>query len=113
MAPNPTTVPTSAVPTGPALPIALDLAEAGKAVYSRSCSGCHSSAASLAARAAGRGNAQALYDYVRKNMPQGRPGSLSEDEYLSILALLLVEGKSVATDTPIDATNLAAIALNK
>src|SRR5439155_17227030 len=75
-------------------------ADAGHAVYSANCAGCHR------ANLAGGGDAPALggagfmssfgnrstkdlYNFIAKSMPVGRPGSLSEQQYTDVTAYLL------------------------
>ncbi len=55
-----------------------------------------------------------LYGYVRREMPQLDPGSLTEDEYLVAVAYLLKQFRMPAGTTPLsaDATALAAIRID-
>jgi mono/diheme cytochrome c family protein len=72
-------------------------ATAGKAVYSQSCASCHGASLQGSAGPALTGSAFTsaypsagkLYDYVRKNMPLGAPGSLSTAQYQQVTAYLL------------------------
>jgi len=58
------------------------------------------------------GTAQRLLDYISEQMPQGAPGSLSDLEYLKILALLLIENSIVQAEAIFDADNLANVPLS-
>lgn len=54
--------------------------------------------------------AKDVFDFLKKNMPLDKKGSLSDDEYLAVLAWDLNENK-VALDAKLTAANLAAIKL--
>jgi cytochrome c len=54
--------------------------------------------------------AQDVFDFIKKNMPLDKKGSLSDDEYLAVLAWDLNENK-VALDAKLTAANLASIKL--
>ncbi len=71
---------------------------AGAAVYTASCAECHGDRLEGMGRfppLVGRHtvpdypNARVLYEYIRRSMPFNRPGSLSDDEALSVTAYLL------------------------
>ena len=80
----------------------------GEGYYSQHCAPCHGTmvtgeaqkvsgvAPSLLgdkfeewAKKSGYGNAQALHQYISRNMPQGRAGTISEEKYWAITAFLL------------------------
>jgi cytochrome c len=54
--------------------------------------------------------AKDVFDFVSKKMPIDKPGTLSEDEYLAVLAWDLNENK-VALDKKLDVAGLAAVKL--
>ncbi len=58
------------------------------------------------------GNAQVLYDSIRFGMPVTDPGSLSDLQYLRVLAYLLVTSNFVQPEVIFDADNLAAIPIS-
>jgi len=58
------------------------------------------------------GTAQRLLNYISEQMPQGAPGSLSDLDYLKILAFLLVEDGIVQAEAIFDADNLANVPLS-
>lgn len=58
------------------------------------------------------GNAQVLYDSIRFGMPVTDPGSLSDLQYLRVLAYLLVTSNFVQPEVIFDANNLAAIPIS-
>lgn len=71
---------------------------AGAAVYAATCAECHGDRLEGMGRfppLVGRHtvpdypNARVLYEYIRRSMPYNRPGSLSDEEALSVTAYLL------------------------
>jgi len=77
-----------------------DQAKRGKALYSQSCSSCHTDnlkgtdqvaplvGETFVAHWQGR-SVSDLFDRIRTTMPQNNPGSLSEQEYIDIIAFML------------------------
>jgi mono/diheme cytochrome c family protein len=67
-------------------------AQAGREVFVGSCTGCHTSAShtgpAFLAKWAGRPLAE-LFGFVSTRMPKANPGSLSEDEYVTVVAYVL------------------------
>ncbi len=67
-------------------------AAGGKEVFLGACTGCHTSASHtgtlFTSKWAGRPLAE-LYAYVSERMPKATPGSLSEDEYVMVVAYVL------------------------
>lgn len=67
-------------------------AAAGKEVFVGSCTGCHTSASHTGAiflsHWAGKPLSE-LYGFVSQRMPKATPGSLSEDEYVFVVAYVL------------------------
>jgi mono/diheme cytochrome c family protein len=97
-----------------------ELAELGRAVYGRSCVGCHGAKgggvpapALIGAqnKLAKYGDAKTLLDYVSAEMPVNRPGELSSQEYEQLMALLLLENKIVQADADFDEGALESISL--
>ncbi len=70
----------------------LQQAAAGKEVFVGACTGCHTSASHTGAiflsHWAGRPLSE-LYGFVSQRMPKATPGSLSEDEYVFVVAYVL------------------------
>jgi mono/diheme cytochrome c family protein len=64
----------------------------GEEVYAAMCTGCHTAASHTGETFkkfwAGR-PVWDLFEYVRDRMPKNDPGSLSEDEYVAVVAYLL------------------------
>jgi cytochrome c len=54
--------------------------------------------------------AKDVFDFIKKNMPLDKKGSLSDDEYLAVLAWDLNENK-IALDAKLTTANLATIKL--
>jgi len=67
-------------------------AQAGREVFVGSCTGCHTSAShtgpAFLTKWAGRPLAE-LFGFVSTRMPKANPGSLSEDEYVMVVAYVL------------------------
>ncbi len=67
-------------------------AQGGREVFVGSCTGCHTSAshtgAAFLTKWAGRPLAE-LFGFVSTRMPKANPGSLSEDEYVMLVAYVL------------------------
>lgn len=53
--------------------------------------------------------ATTLFDYIRRAMPQDRPGSLTNDEVYAVTAYLLARNQLVAETAVIDAKSLPAV----
>jgi len=83
----------------------------GRRVYSRSCAVCHdeSFAGSLSNALNRFPNASAMLGYMRTTMPQDNPGGLELDDYLAVLAKVLVENGVLAEDAILDPNALAEI----
>lgn len=107
--------------------------EVGKEVYAKACASCHGDHGEgnpknpavigdgfFPEKATFKGaklrktvafiTAKDVFDFIKQNMPLKKPGTLSDDEYLAVLAWMLNENK-VALDKPVAADNLAAIKL--
>ncbi|HTP08763.1 MAG TPA: c-type cytochrome, partial [Anaerolineae bacterium] len=56
--------------------------------------------------------AQNMYDFMRRAMPFNKPGSLSDEQYLQVLAFLLESNHLVPVGTRLDATSLASIVIH-
>ncbi len=111
-APAPTATPQAGSNT------AGQLAEQGKTVYARSCARCHGdrgqggSAPALTGERTSLnsyGDAQKLFEKISTTMPPSAPGSLSQEEYINVLAFLLVEDDLVQPDATISPDALSGI----
>jgi alcohol dehydrogenase (cytochrome c) len=99
-----------------------DQATAGATVYSSSCAQCHGanlegqsgpslSGDRFAKSLVAYGDGSKLYDFISKQMPASAPGSLSQDQYLSVTAYILSKNGFPSGDHPLDATTLASVNL--
>ena len=90
----------------------------GEILYARQCAACHGaaleggSAPSLAAASfqRGFGSVLDLYNYLKEAMPMNAPGSLTEDQYLSVIEYIL-QRRGVAFQPPLLRMDAATIAL--
>ncbi len=57
--------------------------------------------------------AQALLDFVSKNMPLGKGGSISSQAYIQVIAFLLVQNQIVQPSAKLDVNSLDSIKLVK
>ena len=112
--------PTTAPTTGAGEGTVGQLAELGRAVYGRSCAGCHGAkgggvpAPALIGpntKLARYGDAKGLLDYISAEMPVNRPGELTPQEYEQLLALLLLENKLAEANAEFDVEALTSISL--
>jgi cytochrome c len=111
-----------ASPTGGNGQTAGQMAGAGQTVFADKCSPCHGdrgqgvSSPSVIGSGANLGKfntGKGLYDYVKSNMPFNAPGSLSDQEYLNVVAFLLVQDNYVSSDTQLDTGKLESVNLKK
>lgn len=107
--------------------------EVGKEVYAKACASCHGDHGegnpknpavigdgalpekatfpkAKLRKAVAFTTAKDVFDFIKKNMPLDKKGSLSDDEYLAVLAWDLNENK-VALDAKLTAANLPTIKL--
>jgi cytochrome c len=115
-------------PDGKSLPDGSGTARAGKAIFADQCAGCHGEAGVGGIKdrlAGGQGSlatdhpvktvgsywpyATTLYDYIRRAMPYQAPGSLSNDDYYSLVAYVLSLNGILAEDAKIDKVSLPKI----
>ena len=108
--PPPVTPMPTPLPPGVEL-TAGELSVRGRRVYSRSCAICHEEpfAGDLANALHRFPHASAMLGYMRATMPQDNPGSLELDDYLAVLAKVLVENGVLAEDSILDPNALAEI----
>ncbi len=97
---------------------------AGQSVYAARCSFCHGDALD-GQGSGGRAyppligphtvpdypTAAVLYDYIKRSMPYARPGSLSDEDTLSVVAFLLNQNDLLAADGVLDPAGLGAVLL--
>jgi mono/diheme cytochrome c family protein len=83
----------------------------GKDVYAGMCLSCHAGMGNhtgpvFRARWGGH-DVQELYGFISENMPKNDPGSLSPDEYASVVAYLLQLNGMPAGPTPLPSDTVA------
>ncbi|MDP9105539.1 MAG: PQQ-binding-like beta-propeller repeat protein [Candidatus Eremiobacteraeota bacterium] len=111
-------------PAAPAGPGHYTRAQAasGAAVYTATCQQCHGvnlqgqSGPGLVGAAfrnyVGKsGTAATLEDFIAKQMPADKPGSLTQQQYLDVTAFLLARNGYPAGDVPLTKSTLAQVAL--
>ena len=97
-------------------------AASGAAVYSATCQQCHGvnlqgqSGPGLVGAAfrnyVGKaGTAASLEDFIARQMPADKPGSLTQQQYLDVTAFLLSRNGYPAGDVPLTKSTLADVAL--
>ncbi|MBI4287543.1 MAG: cytochrome c [Chloroflexi bacterium] len=103
--------------TGPTLG---QLADAGEKVFARACASCHGETGQGITGPPVIGQnahlelfntAQGLLDYVGGLMPLYTPGSLPKEEYVQIVAFLLLQNKYAAAGAAFDSNKLSQISL--
>ncbi len=101
-----------------------DQVAAGQQVYTNACAGCHGArgegagpnsdeAPLVVGPRALRGyrDAQDLYDYVSDSMPQDQPGSLTSDQYWSVLAWLFDQNGISGPGDPLNSATASSVSL--
>jgi alcohol dehydrogenase (cytochrome c) len=96
-------------------------ASRGAIVYTQSCVNCHGanlqgeSAPALTGQifrqAYGSGTAAQLYDFISRQMPQDKPASLSQQQYLDVTAYILSRNGFAAGSAPLQIGSLAQVSL--
>ena len=95
-----------------------DQARRGEEAYAGMCMGCHTTAAHMGdvfvSNWAGR-PVYDFFDFIRTAMPKTEPGSLTSDEYASIVAYILkLNGMPAGKDAlPADSAALAKIRFDR
>lgn len=120
-APRPTAQPTASKAPNPggAAATAQQVAAAGQAVYQQQCQACHGDSgqgvvgpALIGPRASPAKYGPTAADwsgYIRTNMPQNAPGSLTQQQYLEVTAYLLLQNGLVQPSQPLDEQALQQI----
>lgn len=115
---------TSAKPTSPATsssgPTFGSLSDAGKTIFANRCAKCHGNngqgvtapaVTGSSANLAKYKTAQGLLSYTSASMPFDAPGSLSHQDYLNVLAYLLVQNNQTPANSPFNESQLESITL--
>ncbi len=98
-------------------------ASRGTGVYGQFCGQCHGanlqgdSGPSLSGQAFhqayGAGTAAQLYDFISRQMPQDKPGSLSRQQYLDVTAYILARNGFPAGNTSLGMETLSQVRLSE
>jgi mono/diheme cytochrome c family protein len=83
-----------------------DQAAKGRQVFNGNCLGCHTTATHMGAAFENKWFGRPLfdlYDYVSQMMPKAAPGSLTEDEYVWLVAYILRLNGMPAGRAPLEA----------
>ena len=113
--------PRPAVPAGPGHYTRAQAAS-GAAVYTATCQQCHGvnlqgqSGPGLVGAAfrnyvGAHGTAASLEDFIARQMPADKPGSLTQQQYLDVTAFLLSRNGYPAGDVPLTKSTLSQVAL--
>lgn len=96
-------------------------ASRGATVYSQSCMMCHGASLQGGSGppltgppfrlAYGTGTAAPLYDFISRQMPQDKPGSLSQRQYLDVTAYVLSRNGIAAGNSPLRIRSLGQVSL--
>ncbi|HZR98727.1 MAG TPA: cytochrome c [Chloroflexota bacterium] len=99
---------------------------AGGEVYAASCANCHGARGEGGGRSApdaplvvgpraltGFRNAQELYEFTADSMPQDAPGSLTSDQYWSVVAWLLAQNNLSEEGAPLGPDTARGISLSR
>jgi len=120
--PSSTTVTTTTTTTTSSSPTFGQLADSGKTVFASRCAKCHGdqgqgitgpTLVGASANLVKYGTAQQLLSFIGTSMPLDAPGSLSQQQYLQVLAFLLVQNNYLATNTVLDTSRLDSYLLTK
>jgi mono/diheme cytochrome c family protein len=118
-----TEAPPTAVPTSPpatVTPMAQTLAALGQEIFADKCAVCHGQQGQgvtgpaiigLSAGLEKYNTGQGLFDYISGAMPKNAPGSLTNQQYLEVVAFLLLENGYVQADAPLNMERLDQIQL--
>jgi cytochrome c oxidase subunit 2 len=96
------------------------LAQAGSTVFADSCARCHGDKGQgkVGPAIIGSGQqlakyqtAQGLLAFISTNMPFDQPGSLTHEQYIELLAFLMVQNNDVAEGVPFNESELNAMGL--
>ena len=119
----------SAGPDGTGLPPGIGTAAKGAETYARRCAGCHGpkleGTSSGPELVGGQGTlssarpvrtvgsfwpyAPPIFDYIKRAMPVGAGGSLSDDEAYALTALILARNGLIAEDAVVNAQSLPKV----
>ncbi len=124
---SPVPTPTPSGPTPAPTATFQQLASAGKTDYANSCAVCHgangeggvgpalwgpkATLGTFAGTTLFQSNAQAMLNFISKNMPLSAPGSLTHQQYIDLLCYILVQDAQVSLSTMFVESQLGNITL--
>jgi cytochrome c oxidase subunit 2 len=117
--PPPTTLSIPSSTTAPS-PTFGDLARDGDTVFANTCAVCHGDAGQgkigppligANQHLANYQTGQGLFDFISADMPLDKPGSLTHQQYLDLVAFLMVQNHDVAEGIPFNESELNAMGL--
>jgi mono/diheme cytochrome c family protein len=85
-------------------------ADAGQNLFALACQSCHAPTQHAGADFRGRWFGRSLgelFGYLRREMPQTDPGTLSDEEYTAVIAYLMRINRMPAGDRPLAADSAA------
>ncbi len=87
-------------------------ARAGKKLYDQHCIACHERGYFREVLRTRRGETlDPLFEVMVTEMPQNDPGSLSDSEYVDVIAYMLSQSRYAVGDQPLKATELGEITI--
>lgn len=121
----------SVFPNGAGLPQGRGTVQEGATIYQQQCAACHGDKGEgrpeFPALVGGRGTlaspaplltvgsywpyATSVFDYIRRAMPYGSPGSLTNDEVYAVTAWLLHTNEIIDSKQELNQANLATISM--
>jgi len=89
-----------------------DQARSGRALYREHCIACHERGYFRGVLRTRRGETlNPMFEVMVTEMPQNAPGSLTDDEYVAIIAYLLSQSRYAAGDRALGVADLASIVI--
>ncbi|MDB6087259.1 MAG: pyrrolo-quinoline quinone [Gammaproteobacteria bacterium] len=98
-------------------------ASSGASVYAQYCVNCHGPnlqgesgpplSGQTLRQAYGAGTAAQLYDFISRQMPQDKPGSLSQQQYLDVTAYILSRNGLPSGNKPLDLASLSQVRMSE
>ena len=88
-------------------------ARSGKKLYGKHCIACHERGYFREVLRARRGETlDSIFEVMVTEMPMNNPGSLSDNEYLDVLAYMLAQSRFACGDTPLLVGELGKITIS-
>ena len=117
---TPTLTTTTPTTTTTAMTTWGELAQRGRGSFVNECGSCHgedgqggSAPQIIGQNLTSYTTAQALFNFISREMPQDAPGTLPEELYLRILAYMLIESGLIQPEAILDRDNLVNVFINE